>query len=117
MIRVLIVDDHALARSGLSAMLGVQPDIEVVGTAGDGVEAVSEALRLRPDVVLMDIRMPKLDGIEATRRIRAAADGPAVLVLTTFDLDQYVYEALRAGAGGFLLKDAPPGQLAEAERP
>ncbi|MEV4225464.1 response regulator transcription factor [Nonomuraea sp. NPDC049725] len=116
MIRVLIADDHALARSGLSAMLGVQPDIEVAGMAADGAEAVTEASRLRPDVVLMDIRMPVLDGIEATRRIRARTDAPTVLVLTTFDLDQYVYEALRAGAGGFLLKDAPPGQLAEAVR-
>ncbi|MGJ6966499.1 response regulator [Streptosporangium sp. G11] len=116
MIRVLVVDDHALARSGLSAMLGVQPDIEVVGMSADGVEAVAEARRLRPDLVLMDIRMPRLDGIEATRRIRVGPDAPAVLVLTTFDLDQYVYEALRAGAGGFLLKDAPPGQLAEAVR-
>ncbi|WP_214107862.1 response regulator [Acrocarpospora catenulata] len=116
MIRVLVADDHALARSGLAAMLGVQSDIEVVGMAADGVEAVAEARRHRPDLVLMDIRMPRLDGIEATRRIRAEAAAPAVLVLTTFDLDQYVYEALRAGAGGFLLKDAPPGQLAEAVR-
>ncbi|GAA2889309.1 response regulator transcription factor [Streptosporangium fragile] len=116
MIRVLIADDHALARSGLSAMLGVQPDIEVVGMTADGAEAVADARRLRPDLVLMDIRMPKMDGIEATRRIRGEPDAPAVLVLTTFDLDQYVYEALRAGAGGFLLKDAPPGQLAEAVR-
>lgn len=116
MIRVLVADDHALARSGLSAMLGVQPDIEVAGTAADGVEAVEAARRIRPDLVLMDIRMPRMDGIEATRRLRAAPDGPAVLILTTFDLDQYVYEALRAGAGGFLLKDAPPGQLAEAVR-
>ncbi|MFI6511522.1 response regulator [Streptosporangium sp. NPDC050855] len=116
MIRVLIADDHALARSGLSAMLGVQPDIEVAGTAGDGAEAVAQARLLRPDVVLMDVRMPRMDGIEATRRVRAEPGGPAVLVLTTFDLDQYVYEALRAGAGGFLLKDAPPGQIAEAVR-
>ncbi|HEX2312637.1 MAG TPA: response regulator transcription factor [Thermomonospora sp.] len=116
MIRVLIADDHALVQSGLSAMLGVQPDIEVAGTAADGAEAVAQARRLRPDLVLMDIRMPTLDGIEATRRIRALPDAPAVLVLTTFDVDQYVYEALRAGAGGFLLKDAPPGQLAEAVR-
>jgi DNA-binding NarL/FixJ family response regulator len=116
-IRVLIADDHALALSGLSAMLGVQPDIEVAGTASDGVEAVAQARRLRPDLVLMDIRMPRLDGIEATRRIRdTPGGGPAVLVLTTFDLDEYVYDALRAGAGGFLLKDAPPGQLAEAVR-
>lgn len=116
MIRILVADDHALARSGLSAMLGVQPDMEIVGEAADGFEAVAEARRLAPDLVLMDIRMPGLDGIEATRRIRAVPGGPAVLVLTTFDLDQYVYEALRAGAGGFLLKDAPPGRLAEAVR-
>ncbi|MDF5756300.1 response regulator transcription factor [Spongiactinospora sp. TRM90649] len=116
MIRVLVADDHALARSGLAAMLGVQPDIEVVGEAADGAEAVTAVGVIRPDVVLMDIRMPVLDGIEATRRIRRAPDAPAVLVLTTFDLDRYVYEALRAGACGFLLKDAPPGRLAEAVR-
>ncbi|WP_460302326.1 response regulator [Actinocorallia aurea] len=117
MIRILVADDHALARSGLAAMLGVQPDMEIAGEAADGLQAVAETRRLEPDVVLMDIRMPGLDGIEATRRIRAAgAVKPAVLVLTTFDLDRYVYEALRAGASGFLLKDAPPGQLAEAVR-
>ncbi|MDX6743321.1 response regulator transcription factor [Actinocorallia sp. A-T 12471] len=114
-IRILVADDHALARSGLATMLGVQPDLEIVGEASDGLSAVAEARRLAPDLVLMDIRMPGLDGIEATRRIRAAP-GPSVLILTTFDLDRYVYEALRAGAGGFLLKDAPPGQLAEAVR-
>jgi DNA-binding NarL/FixJ family response regulator len=116
MIKVLLADDHALARSGLRAMLGSQDDIEIVGEAADGAEAVEEALRLRPDVVVMDIRMPRLDGIEATRRLRAHAGAPQVLVLTTFDLDEYVYEALVAGAGGFALKDAPPGQLAEAVR-
>jgi DNA-binding NarL/FixJ family response regulator len=117
MISVLVADDHALLRNGLSAMLNAQPDMRVVGEAGDGAAAVTEAIRLRPDVVVMDIRMPRLDGIEATRRLVALGDGaPYVLVLTTFDLDEYVYEALRAGAGGFALKDASPTQLAEAVR-
>ena len=116
MIRVLIADDHELMRSGLRGMLDSQPDMEVVGEAEDGAAAVDEAIRLRPDVAIMDIRMPRLDGIEATRRLLSQGDGPKVLVLTTFDLDEYVFEALRAGAGGFMLKDAPPGQLAEAVR-
>ncbi len=116
MIKVLVADDHALIRSGLTGMLGVQPDIEIVGAVEDGTAAVTGAIELRPDVVVMDIRMPRLNGIEATRQIRARPEAPRVLVLTTFDLDEYVYEALRAGAGGFLLKDAPPGQLAEAVR-
>ncbi len=116
MIKVLVADDQPLARNGLQAMLGAQEDLEIVGEAADGAEAVEEALRLRPDVVVMDIRMPNVDGIEATRRLQEHAGAPKVLVLTTFDLDEYVYEALRAGAGGFLLKDAPPGQLAEAVR-
>ena len=115
-IRVLVADDHALVRSGFRAMLDVQPDLEVVGEAEDGAEAVEAALRLRPDVVVMDIRMPRLDGIEATRRLRAHPGAPHVLVLTTFDLDEYVYEALRAGASGFLLKDVPPEQLAAGIR-
>jgi DNA-binding NarL/FixJ family response regulator len=116
-IGVLVADDHELMRGGLRAMLGAQDDIDVVGEAGDGAEAVEEALRLRPDVVIMDIRMPRVDGIEATRRLQAHGDAaPKVLVLTTFDLDEYVWEALRAGAGGFMLKDAPPRQLAEAVR-
>ena len=116
MIKLIVADDHALARGGLRAMLGAQPDLEVVGEAEDGARAVDMALELRPDVVVMDIRMPKLDGIEATRRLRAHNGAPNVLVLTTFDLDEYVYEALRAGAGGFMLKDAAPSQLAEAVR-
>ena len=117
MISVLVADDHALLRNGLSAMLNAQPDMEVVGEAEDGAAAVTEAIRLRPDVVVMDIRMPRLDGIEATKRLVALGDGaPRVLVLTTFDLDEYVYEALHAGAAGFALKDASPSQLAEAVR-
>jgi DNA-binding NarL/FixJ family response regulator len=115
-IKLIVADDHALARGGLKAMLGAEDDIEVVGEAADGGEAVDLALKLRPDVVVMDIRMPKVDGIEATRRLRAHNGAPNVLVLTTFDLDEYVYEALRAGAGGFMLKDAAPSQLAEAVR-
>jgi DNA-binding NarL/FixJ family response regulator len=97
-------------------MLGAQPDLDIVGEASDGAEAVKLAEELAPDVVVMDIRMPALDGIEATRRIRRRPEAPRVLMLTTFDLDEYVYDALRAGASGFLLKDAPPGQLAEAVR-
>jgi DNA-binding NarL/FixJ family response regulator len=115
-IKVLLADDHELVRDGLKAMLGAQEDIEVVAEASDGAEAVEKAIRLRPDVVLMDIRMPRLDGIEATRRLNAHAGAPRVLVLTTFDLDEYVYEALRAGAAGFILKDVPPRQVAEAVR-
>jgi DNA-binding NarL/FixJ family response regulator len=117
MIKVLVADDQALVRGGLMAMLGAQDDIEVVGEAADGGEAADRAIELRPHVVLMDIRMPNVDGIEATRRITAHGQGaPSVLVLTTFDLDEYVYEALRAGAAGFMLKDTPPERLAEAVR-
>lgn len=115
-IRVLVADDHHLVRSGLRAMLDVHDDLDVVGEAEDGLAALAAVDELSPDVVVMDIRMPRLDGIEATRRLREREDAPQVLVLTTFDLDDYVYEALRAGAGGFLLKDAPPAQLAEAVR-
>ena len=111
MIRVLLADDQALVRAGFRMILRAEPDIEVVGEAGQGLEAVELARALEPDVVLMDLRMPELDGIEATRRIVDGAEGPRVLVLTTFDLDEYVYEALRAGASGFLLKDAPEEQL------
>lgn len=110
-IRVLLADDQALVRAGFRMILRAEADIEVVGEAGHGLEAVELARALEPDVVLMDLRMPELDGIEATRRIVDGSDGPRVLVLTTFDLDEYVYEALRAGASGFLLKDAPEEQL------
>ena len=116
MITLLIADDHALARGGLRGIFAADPDFDVIGEAGDGAEAVELARTLRPDVVVMDIRMPRLDGIEATRRIQAQPDPARVLVLTTFDLDEYVYEALRAGASGFTLKDAPPSQLCEAVR-
>ena len=110
MIRALIADDQQAVRAGFAALLETQTDITVVATAADGEEAVQQSHEHRPDIVLMDIRMPVLDGIEATRQICAAAGdaGPRVLVLTTFDLDEYVYDALQAGASGFLLKDAPP---------
>lgn len=113
--RLLVVDDHALVRSGIVGLLEAA-ELEVVGEAGDGLEAIELVRRLRPDVVLMDIRMPGLDGIEATRRIAGVPGAPRVLVLTTFDLDEYVYRALQAGASGFLLKDAPPDRLVEAVR-
>ena len=116
MIRVLLADDQGLVRAGFRMILKAEPDIEVVGEAGDGLEAITGADTLAPDVVLMDIRMPGLDGIEATRRITARDDPPRVLVLTTFDRDEYVYEALRAGASAFLLKDAPEHQLVAAIR-
>ena len=117
MIRVLIADDHALLRDGLRAILDAQDDLEVVAEASDGEETLSQVSKLQPDLVIMDIRMPRLDGIEATRRLVARGEhAPRVLVLTTFDLDEYVFEALEAGAGGFMLKDAPPAQLADAVR-
>jgi DNA-binding NarL/FixJ family response regulator len=103
-------------RSGFSVLLNAQPDIEVIAEAVNGREAVAQAAALRPDVILMDVRMPVLDGLQATREITAMPDAPKILVLTTFDLDDYVYEALRSGASGFLLKDASAGQLAEAVR-
>ncbi len=116
MLRLLVADDQAVVRIGFTAMLDAQPDMSVVGTAQNGREAVSLARHLRPDVVLMDIRMPVLDGIAATRQIKSADPAPQVLVLTTFDLDEYVYDALRAGASGFLLKDATPEQVLAAVR-
>jgi DNA-binding NarL/FixJ family response regulator len=115
-VRVLLVDDQALVRAGFRMILDSEPGIEIVGEASDGLEAIEAVRRDRPDVVLMDIRMPELDGLEATRRILANGsleEGPRVLMLTTFDLDEYVYEALRAGASGFLLKDTPPEQLVQ----
>jgi DNA-binding NarL/FixJ family response regulator len=116
MTSVLVVDDQALIRAGLVKVLESEPDMTVVGEASDGLAAVSSATRLRPDVTLMDIRMPGLDGIEATRRITASWPRARVLILTTFGLDEYVYESLRAGASGFMLKDAPPEELASAVR-
>jgi DNA-binding NarL/FixJ family response regulator len=114
-VRVLIVDDQALVRAGFRMILESEPDVEIVGEAGDGAEALEAARALSPDVILMDIRMPNLDGLEATRRLlETPGDVPRVLMLTTFDLDEYVYEALRAGASGFMLKDTPPEQLVEA---
>ena len=115
-IRVLVVDDQSMVRAGFRLLLSGEEDIEVVAEAKDGLEAVDQATRLRPTVVLMDIRMPGLDGLEATRRILAADDRARILILTTFDLDEYVYEALRAGASGFVLKDDPPEQLLAAIR-
>jgi DNA-binding NarL/FixJ family response regulator len=113
---LLIADDQALVRVGLRKILEAEPETTVVGEAGDGEDAVAAARRLRPDLVLMDIRMPVLDGIEATRRIVAAQPATRVLILTTFGLDTYVYDALRAGASGFMLKDAPPEEIAAAVR-
>ena len=111
-----MADDQALVRGGFRAILDAQKDIEVVDEAGDGREALAKARELQPDVVLMDIRMPELDGLEATRRLLAGAGSSRVLILTTFDADEYVYEAMKAGASGFLLKDVRPEQLAEAVR-
>jgi DNA-binding NarL/FixJ family response regulator len=115
-VRVLIADDQELVRTGFRMILKAEPDIDIVGEAADGAEAVELARRLRADVVLMDIRMPVVDGLEATRRLLAASGDTRVLILTTFDLNEYVYEALRAGASGFLLKDAPAAQLVTAVR-
>ena len=114
--RVLVVDDQAMVRAGLRMLLAGERDIAVVAEASNGRDAIAQAVRFHPDVVLMDIRMPELDGLEATRRILAADDSTRVLILTTFNLDEYVYEALRAGASGFVLKDDPPEQLIAAVR-
>jgi DNA-binding NarL/FixJ family response regulator len=116
MTTLLLVDDQALVRVGLRKILDAEDDMAVVGEAEDGEGAVAEAARLRPDVVLMDVRMPVLDGIEATRRIVAASGAAKVMILTTFGLDSYVYDALRAGASGFMLKDAPPEEIVAAVR-
>ena len=114
--RVLVVDDQTMVRAGLHMLLDDEPDIDVVAEAANGFEAIAQTARFRPHVVLMDIRMPELDGLEATRRILAADSAARVLVLTTFNLDEYVYEALLAGASGFVLKDDPPEQLIAAVR-
>ncbi|MFC5179932.1 response regulator transcription factor [Actinomadura harenae] len=118
MIRVLLADDQALVRAGFRALLAAQPDIEVVGEAGDGQEAIADARRLRPDVILMDIRMPGLDGLEATRRIASdeRMGDVRIVILTTFELDEYVFEAVRGGASGFLVKDTEPVELIHAVR-
>src|SRR4029453_13853786 len=115
-IRVLVVDDQSMVRAGLRMLLADEPDIEVVAEAGNGREAIAQVARFHPNIVLMDIRMPGVEGLEAFRRCRAPDDSVRVLVLTTFDLDEYVYEALRAGASGFVLKDDPPEQLIAAVR-
>jgi DNA-binding NarL/FixJ family response regulator len=115
-IRVLVADDQSMVRAGFRMLLSREDDVEVVAEASNGLEAVDKTARFRPSVVLMDIRMPELDGLEATRRILAADDAARILILTTFDLDEYVYEALRAGASGFVLKDDPPEQLLAAIR-
>jgi DNA-binding NarL/FixJ family response regulator len=115
-IRVLVVDDQSMVRAGFRLLLADEPDLEVVAEAGNGLEAVAQAARFHPHVILMDIRMPELDGLEATRRILAADPSARILILTTFDLDEYVYEGLRAGASGFVLKDDPPEQLIAAVR-
>lgn len=115
-VRVLVADDQSMVRAGFRMLLAQEPGIEVVAEASNGLEAVEKAARFRPTVVLMDIRMPELDGLEATRRILAADDTARILILTTFDLDEYIYEALRAGASGFVLKDDPPDQLIAAIR-
>ena len=116
-IRIVVADDHEVVRTGFAELLGTQPEMKVVGTASDGAEAVRLGRELRPDVVLMDVRMPGTDGIEATRQlVRTGPKGPRILILTTFDLDEYVYDALRAGASGFLLKDVNAERLFDAVR-
>ena len=113
---IVVADDHEVVRAGFAALLGTQPDFDVLGTASDGAAAVAVCRELRPDVVLMDVRMPGIDGIDATRQLMADQDPPRVLILTTFDLDEYVFDALRAGASGFLLKDATAERLFDAVR-
>jgi DNA-binding NarL/FixJ family response regulator len=113
---VVVADDHEVVRAGFAALLDTQPDFTVLGTASDGAEAVRISRELRPDVILMDVRMPGTDGIEATRQLTGGAGGPRVIILTTFDLDEYVYDALRAGASGFLLKDVTAERLFDAVR-
>jgi len=115
-LRVLLVDDEPLIRTGLRAIIDAEPDMEVAGEADDGMTAMSATRRLRPDVVLMDVRMPKVDGIQATERILASPDAPRIVVITTFENDEYVYEALRAGASGFLLKRSRPDEILDAIR-
>ncbi|MCW7983977.1 response regulator transcription factor [Streptomyces sp. WAC01526] len=115
-VTVLVVDDDELTRTGLRTLLSAKPDLDVVGEAGDGAEAVAAVTRLQPDVVLMDVRMPRVDGIEATRRLQALPDPPKVVVITTFEHDEYVWDALRAGASGFIRKRAPAQQIAHAVR-
>jgi len=116
-VRIVVADDHQVVRAGFAGLLGTQPDFTVIGTAADGGEAVRICRELRPDVVLMDVRMPGMDGIEATRQLTGSGlGGPRILILTTFDLDEYVYDALRAGASGFLLKDVTAERLFDAVR-
>jgi DNA-binding NarL/FixJ family response regulator len=115
-VTIVVADDHQVVRAGFAALLNTQPDFSVLATASDGAEAVQVSRRLRPDVILMDVRMPGTDGIEATRQLAADDDGPRVIILTTFDLDEYVYDALCAGASGFLLKDVTAERLFDAVR-
>jgi DNA-binding NarL/FixJ family response regulator len=115
-VRIIVADDHQVVRTGFAALLDTQPDFTVLGTASDGAEAVQMSRQLRPDVVLMDVRMPGTDGIEATRQLTGGPDAPRIIILTTFDLDEYVYDALRAGASGFLLKDVTAERLFDAVR-
>jgi DNA-binding NarL/FixJ family response regulator len=116
LVRIIVADDHQVVRTGFAALLDTQPDFTVLGTASDGAEAVQMSRELRPDVVLMDVRMPGTDGIEATRQLSGGENSPRVIILTTFDLDEYVYDALRAGASGFLLKDVTAERLFDAVR-
>ncbi len=115
-VRIVVADDHQVVRTGFAALLDTQPDFTVLGTASDGAEAVRMSRELRPDIVLMDVRMPGTDGIEATRQLTGKVDSPRIIILTTFDLDEYVYDALRAGASGFLLKDVTAERLFDAVR-